>query len=226
MRDNSFLCWCRPASKKNPAASARRTPGTLRCNAALAGARGRTTPRTPSTDTAAPAAHDAAVGLALRKDLLDRERGPREGLASQAGQVSEGSLPLSGNEVFSPRGRSRWRTNGSRGSTARSRSSRSRSSQRVSSRRLRTCSSECEARESFPGPRPSVRTSSSRSRWRPVGCLQSSQSRSSELPRSPRSGSTPWRSSSRESTSRGSKSMKRPSDESATHPAVKRAQER
>jgi hypothetical protein len=37
----------------------------------------------------------------LAEDLLDRERGPREGLASQAGQVSEGSLPLSSEASWS-----------------------------------------------------------------------------------------------------------------------------
>ena len=65
----------------------------------------RTTAGSPSADTAAPAVHCAVVVLAFEEDLVDRWMGPREGLSSLAGQVSEGSFTLSSEAIYTPTSR-------------------------------------------------------------------------------------------------------------------------
>lgn len=78
----------RPATGRPP-------PGSRRCSTGPGGREARRTGRSLSADTAGPAAAAAAATLALDGDLVDRWTGPREGLASAAGQVSEESFSLS-----------------------------------------------------------------------------------------------------------------------------------
>jgi hypothetical protein len=80
------------AAAPSTAASVWPPCGTRHCNTALGATPARTTSRSLSADTGAPAVRGADNALALNEDLVDRGMGPREGTCLPSGSSLGGEL--------------------------------------------------------------------------------------------------------------------------------------